>query len=469
MSAHDFYDPYEDWDQLPWWHKALITGGNVAGDIFIDNPDLGAQINHWFSEGQSPSSGYGFWEGLGNAFDLDPSNDGFGIGGRWTHGNPNSGQEGLFSEISGAAKNAFPKAGRSFGSNSQNLGNVDFSHYSSSNPAAFGGSGGNSYIDLSGLGQGISSLGKYFGEGLGNTISSLGDTFQTLQSNSYAQNNLERHQSRADYRRNKQVDYEFGQKAAQSNLDRLLDLGLTPQEATGAGAGVGSVSGGTLGNSADINKNLEVKERALDRKLELQKSEIAARAQIQSANIAAGPARLNAETNRLAEDREGDYHPIRRQIGTEEAKKLANQAITSSPEFVNYQTMLKMGPQNVITQIISAAHGLDSISPKKIREVFTLPNGMPNTKLLTQFINMAISSTSSSRANLEGATAWVDHHLSNGDYTSADTIIYGGAAWAATKFLSNLGDLALKDLKAEGLIPKKQKAPQFPEYGPRGR
>ena len=136
----------------------------------------------------------------------------------------------------------------------------------------------------------------------------------------------------------------LGQKTADQNLDRLLGLGLTPQEIAGGGSGaVSGQSGQVMGNGpaqAQLQAaQMQIEERSKDRATDLMKTAIAAQTSVKTAEISAGPGSRQAS---IAEAKLAG-----------ELLVLKNQGITSGPEFI--RTMKEMGqaPANSAAWTIS--------------------------------------------------------------------------------------------------------------------
>ena len=175
------------------------------------------------------------------------------------------------------------------------------------------------------------------------------------------------------------AEYQFSKRAAQDNIRRMQKLGLTPQEMVGGSAGGGmSASGPVLGNAPAMQAAVEQREREKDRQLERERigagiyqtqtqaqatlgaAETAARASIYSTDTTA-----NTAADRLGFDREQfqltvEKHPA-------ELQKLANEAITSSPGFLQYMKALGMSAENLRATAIYqkwASQGFDVLDPE---------------------------------------------------------------------------------------------------------
>lgn len=168
-------------------------------------------------------------------------------------------------------------------------------------------------------------------------------------------------------------------RAADRNIRRMRNLGLTPQEMVGGSAGGGmSASPPVLGNVPAMQAAVEQREREKDRQLERERigagiyqtethakatlgaAETAARASIYSTDTTA-----NTAADRLGFDREQfqltvEKHPA-------ELQKLANEAITSSPGFLQYMKSLGMSAENLRATAIYqkwASQGFDVLDPE---------------------------------------------------------------------------------------------------------
>ena len=203
------------------------------------------------------------------------------------------------------------------------------------------------------------------------------------------------------------IDNYFSKKGAESGalIDRqsaiaqtkdryqfYSNMGATTQEILGLGTGsTASGASATLGNAYSGNQALAMqqafqaseneKDRAVQlrgQEVDLAKSQISAGASVQSAGISAAAQRYVAGVNKAIADQNLELADRQFRLVTlrESASRLgldqqrliilANDAVTSTPDYQLRKLMYSMGAENLMTSIAAESLGLDITDPEAI-------------------------------------------------------------------------------------------------------
>lgn len=174
-------------------------------------------------------------------------------------------------------------------------------------------------------------------------------------------------------------------------IDAAKEHGLTDYEAfmgpSASGGGGTTGSGNVLGNTQNARqmaqqaRTQELTQKALDRNTSLQQTKMQTDAQVKTAEIAAGQAKYNTDSNFIMNSRNLDQKrkeylevtvpkaAAQLKLTNAQAEKALNEAITSTPKFVKFMQMLKMGTDNVLATAIQNFKGVNLVDPKSVSKL----------------------------------------------------------------------------------------------------